>query len=186
MKTLLNKLSKDIKIHEAATGTLYFSYNGKDCRFSDHEQNYGAPRKHDYKEFWSAPLGGEPYDKYDLLGMIAEYLEIAIPESLQKEMDAHLEEKHALDAVYENTQKETKLVQDKYKQKINELRETLIDQKNIIVRIYNEAEEGSSSISKGDKRRKRRRKLFNEAFLREFGFEADYGDVVEAFKKELQ
>ena len=183
MRTLVEKLSSKIRIQEAGTGTLYLTFGDKRVRYSDHEPNFGAPRSTDYKEFYSKTACNQKIDKFGVIEQIAEYFELEISAELQVDLDTHNAELIELShqaakarAAYEETMSNRN-------NRLEELKSKISGKENIINELLIRAENETKDISKGDKRRKKRRQLFNSLFKEAFGFDAEMSDVNEVLDK---
>lgn len=183
MTTIENLLKKldGVRVHTAGTGSIYVYYNNLKVRVSDHEPNYGAPNRHNDKCFYLKDIDGHIFDIYNVVEEVAEYLEIEIKGTLKGMMTKHLkaemklaEERFKFHLAAEKEREEAVAV---YNAKCKKLEEVVDANKEEVKRMWNEAEAYGDQASSGDKRRKRRSKMFNRLFTARFGFEPINSEV---------
>ena len=177
MTTIENLLKKldGVRVHTAGTGSIYVYYNNLKVRVSDHEQNYGVPNRHNDKCFYLKDIDGHIFDIYNVVEEVAEYLEIEIKGTLKGMMTKHLnakmkltEERFKFHLAAEKEREEAVAV---YNAKCEKLKEVVDANKEEVEKMWNEAEAYGDQANNGDKRRKRRSKMFNRLFTARFGFE---------------
>lgn len=177
MTTIENLLKKldGVRVHTAGTGSIYVYYNNLKVRVSDHEPNYGAPNRHNDKCFYLKDIDGHIFDIYDVVAEVAEYLEIEIKGTLKGMMTKHLnaemklsEERFKFHLAAEKEREEAVAV---YNAKCEKLKAIVDANKEEVEKMWNEADAYGDQASNGDKRRKRRSKMFNRLFTARFGFE---------------
>ena len=177
MTTIENLLKKldGVRVHTAGTGSIYVYYNNLKVRVSDHEPNFGAPNRHNDKCFYLKDIDGHVYDIYDVVEVVAEYLQIEIKDTLKGMMTKHLNAKMKLaDERFKfhlAAEKEREEAVAVYNAKCEKLKEVVDANKEEVEKMWNEAEAYGDQASNGDKRRKRRSKMFNRLFTARFGFE---------------
>lgn len=174
IETLLKKLD-GVRVHTAGTGSIYVYYNNLKVRVSDHEPNFGAPNRHNYKCFYLKDIDGHVYDIYDVVEVVAEYLQIEIKGTLKGLMTKHLnakmkltEERFKFHLAAEKEREEAVAI---YNAKCEKLKAIVDANKEEVEKMWNEADAYGDQASSGDKRRKRRSKMFNRLFTARFGFE---------------
>lgn len=185
MKLLLEKLN--IKVKEASSGTLYIEENDIKIRISNHEPNFGAPRAlADYEIYTHNITGKEINDKYDVLEKVAEILNIEIKGSLKasltKAKNKKAIEKGRIEALEAENNKRMAEIKDENTKRITLIKKAIEGKENLVLSLIAKAEEESNIVSNGDKRRKKRRKIFNSLFLENFNFKAELSDVNIALK----
>lgn len=177
MTTIENLLKKldGVRVHTAGTGSIYVYYNNLKVRVSDHEPNYGAPNRHNDKCFYLKDIDGHIFDIYDVVAEVAEYLEIEIKGTLKGMITKHLnaemklsEERFKFHLAAEKEREEAVAV---YNAKCEKLKAIVDANKEEVEKMWNEADAYGDQASNGDKRRKRRSKMFNRLFTARFGFE---------------
>ena len=177
MATIENLLKKldGVRVHTAGSGSIYVYYNNLKVRVSDHEPNYGAPNRHSDKCFYLKDIDGHVYDIYDVVEVVAEYLQIKIKGTLKGMMTKHFntkmklaEERFKFHLAAEKEREEAVAV---YTAKCDKLKEVIDANKEEVKMMWNEAEAYGDQASNGDKRRKRRSKMFRRLFTARFGFE---------------
>lgn len=177
MTTIENLLKKldGVRVHTAGTGSIYVYYNNLKVRVSDHEPNYGAPNRHNDKCFYLKDIDGHIFDIYNVVEEVAEYLQIEIKGTLKGMITKHLnaemklaEERFKFHLAAEKEREEAVAV---YNAKCAKLKEVVDANKEEVKKMWNEAEAYGDQASNGDKRRKRRSKMFNRLFTARFGFE---------------
>ena len=177
MTTIENLLKKldGVRVHTAGTGSIYVYYNNLKVRVSDHEPNFGAPNRHNDKCFYLKDIDGQIFDIYNVVEEVAEYLEIEIKGTLKGMITKHLnaemklaEERFKFHLAAEKEREEVVTV---YNAKCAKLKEVVDANKEEVEKMWNEAEAYGDQASSGDKRRKRRSKMFNRLFTARFGFE---------------
>ena len=177
MTTIENLLKKldGVRVHTAGSGSIYVYYKNLKVRVSDHEPNYGAPNRHNDKCFYLKDIDGHIFDIYNVVEEVAEYLEIEIKGTLKGMITKHLnaemklsEERFKFHLAAEKEREEAVAV---YNAKCKKLEEVVDANKEEVKRMWNEAEAYGDQASSGDKRRKRRSKMFNRLFTARFGFE---------------
>ena len=177
MTTIENLLKKldGVRVHTAGTGSIYVYYNNLKVRVSDHEPNFGAPNRHNDKCFYLKDIDGQIFDIYNVVEEVAEYLEIEIKGTLKGMITKHLnaemklsEERFKFHLAAEKEREEAVAV---YNAKCEKLKAIVDANKEEVEKMWNEADAYGDQASNGDKRRKRRRKMFNRLFTARFGFE---------------
>lgn len=177
MTTIENLLKKldGVRVHTAGTGSIYVYYNNHKVRVSDHEPNYGAPNRHNDKCFYLKDIDGQIFDIYNVVEEVAEYLEIEIKGTLKGMITKHLnaemklsEERFKFHLAAEKEREEAVAV---YNAKCEKLKAIVDANKEEVEKMWNEADAYGDQASNGDKRRKRRSKMFNRLFTARFGFE---------------
>lgn len=177
MTTIENLLKKldGVRVHTAGTGSIYVYYNNLKVRVSDHEPNFGAPNRHNDKCFYLKDIDGHIFDIYDVVAEVAEYLEIEIKGTLKGMITKHLnaemklsEERFKFHLAAEKEREEAVAV---YNAKCEKLKAIVDANKEEVEKMWNEADAYGDQASNGDKRRKRRSKMFNRLFTARFGFE---------------
>lgn len=177
MATIENLLKKldGVRVHTAGTGSIYVYYNNLKVRVSNHEPNYGAPNRHNDKCFYLKDIDGHIFDIYNVVEEVAEYLEIEIKGTLKGMITKHLnaemklaEERFKFHLAAEKEREEAAAV---YNAKCEKLKAIVDANKEEVEKMWNEAEAYGDQASNGDKRRKRRSKMFNRLFTARFGFE---------------
>lgn len=174
IETLLKKLD-GVRVHTAGTGSIYVYYNNLKVRVSDHEPNFGAPNRHNDKCFYLKDIDGQIFDIYNVVEEVAEYLEIEIKGTLKGMITKHLnaemklsEERFKFHLAAEKEREEAVAV---YNAKCEKLKAIVDANKEEVEKMWNEADAYGDQASNGDKRRKRRSKMFNRLFTARFGFE---------------
>ena len=177
MTTIENLLKKldGVRVHTAGTGSIYVYYNNLKVRVSDHEPNFGAPNRHNDKCFYLKDIDGQIFDIYNVVEEVAEYLEIEIKGTLKGMITKHLnaemklaEERFNFHLAAEKEREEAVAV---YNAKCEKLKAIVDANKEEVEKMWNEADAYGDQASNGDKRRKRRSKMFNRLFTARFGFE---------------
>ncbi|MBW4909234.1 hypothetical protein KZY75_04140 [Prevotella salivae] len=177
MTTIENLLKKldGVRVHTAGTGSIYVYYNNLKVRVSDHEPNFGAPNRHNDKCFYLKDIDGQIFDIYNVVEEVAEYLEIEIKGTLKGMITKHLnaemklsEERFKFHLAAEKEREEAVAV---YNAKCEKLKAIVDANKEEVEKMWNEADAYGDQASNGDKRRKRRSKMFNRLFTARFGFE---------------
>ena len=177
MTTIENLLKKldGVRVHTAGTGSIYVYYNNLKVRVSDHEPNFGAPNRHNDKCFYLKDIDGQIFDIYNVVEEVAEYLEIEIKGTLKGMITKHLnaemklsEERFKFHLAAEKEREEAVAV---YNAKCEKLKAIVDANKEDVEKMWNEADAYGDQASNGDKRRKRRSKMFNRLFTARFGFE---------------
>ena len=177
MTTIENLLKKldGVRVHTAGTGSIYVYYNNLKVRVSDHEPNFGAPNRHNDKCFYLKDIDGQIFDIYNVVEEVAEYLEIEIKGTLKGMITKHLnaemklsEERFKFHLAAEKEREEAVAV---YNAKCEKLKAIVDANKEEVEKMWNEADAYGDQASSGDKRRKRRSKMFNRLFTARFGFE---------------
>ena len=177
MTTIENLLKKldGVRVHTAGTGSIYVYYNNLKVRVSDHEPNFGAPNRHNDKCFYLKDIDGQIFDIYNVVEEVAEYLEIEIKGTLKGLMTKHLnakmkltEERFKFHLAAEKEREEAVAI---YNAKCEKLKAIVDANKEEVEKMWNEADAYGDQASSGDKRRKRRSKMFNRLFTARFGFE---------------
>ena len=177
MTTIENLLKKldGVRVHTAGTGSIYVYYNNLKVRVSDHEPNFGAPNRHNDKCFYLKDIDGHIFDIYNVVEEVAEYLEIEIKGTLKGMITKHLnaemklsEERFKFHLAAEKEREEAVAV---YNAKCEKLKAIVDANKEEVEKMWNEADAYGDQASNGDKRRKRRSKMFNRLFTARFGFE---------------
>lgn len=177
MTTIENLLKKldGVRVHTAGTGFIYVYYNNLKVRVSDHEPNFGAPNRHNDKCFYLKDIDGQIFDIYNVVEEVAEYLEIEIKGTLKGMITKHLnaemklsEERFKFHLAAEKEREEAVAV---YNAKCEKLKAIVDANKEEVEKMWNEADAYGDQASNGDKRRKRRSKMFNRLFTARFGFE---------------
>ena len=177
MTTIENLLKKldGVRVHTAGTGSIYVYYNNLKVRVSDHEPNFGAPNRHNDKCFYLKDIDGQIFDIYNVVEEVAEYLEIEIKGTLKGMITKHLnaemklsEERFKFHLAAEKECEEAVAV---YNAKCEKLKAIVDANKEEVEKMWNEADAYGDQASNGDKRRKRRSKMFNRLFTARFGFE---------------
>ena len=177
MTTIENLLKKldGVRVHTAGSGSIYVYYNNLKVRVSDHEPNYGAPNRHNDKCFYLKDIDGHIFDIYNVVEEVAEYLEIEIKGTLKGMITKHLnaemklsEERFKFHLAAEKEREEAVAV---YNAKCEKLKAIVDANKEEVEKMWNEADAYGDQASNGDKRRKRRSKMFNRLFTARFGFE---------------
>ena len=177
MTTIENLLKKldGVRVHTAGTGSIYVYYNNLKVRVSDHEPNFGAPNRHNDKCFYLKDIDGQIFDIYNVVEEVAEYLEIEIKGTLKGMITKHLnaemklsEERFKFHLAAEKEREEAVAV---YNAKCEKLKAIVDANKEEVEKMWNEADAYGDQASNGDKRRKRRSKMFNRLFTERFGFE---------------
>ena len=177
MTTIENLLKKldGVRVHTAGTGSIYVYYNNLKVRVSDHEPNFGAPNRHNDKCFYLKDIDGQIFDIYNVVEEVAEYLEIEIKGTLKGMITKHLnaemklsEERFKFHLAAEKEREEAVAV---YNAKCEKLKAIVDANKAEVEKMWNEADAYGDQASNGDKRRKRRSKMFNRLFTARFGFE---------------
>lgn len=174
IENLLKKLD-GVRVHTAGTGSIYVYYNNLKVRVSDHEPNFGAPNRHNDKCFYLKDIDGQIFDIYNVVEEVAEYLEIEIKGTLKGMITKHLnaemklsEERFKFHLAAEKEREEAVAV---YNAKCEKLKAIVDANKEEVEKMWNEADAYGDQASNGDKRRKRRSKMFNRLFTARFGFE---------------
>lgn len=177
MTTIENLLKKldGVRVHTAGTGSIYVYYNNLKVRVSDHEPNFGAPNRHNDKCFYLKDIDGQIFDIYNVVEEVAEYLEIEIKGTLKGMITKHLnaemklsEERFKFHLAAKKEREEAVAV---YNAKCEKLKAIVDANKEEVEKMWNEADAYGDQASNGDKRRKRRSKMFNRLFTARFGFE---------------
>lgn len=177
MTTIENLLKKldGVRVHTAGTGSIYVYYNNLKVRVSDHEPNFGAPNRHNDKCFYLKDIDGQIFDIYNVVEEVAEYLEIEIKGTLKGMITKHLnaemklsEERFKFHLAAEKEREEAVAI---YNAKCEKLKAIVDANKEEVEKMWNEADAYGDQASSGDKRRKRRSKMFNRLFTARFGFE---------------
>lgn len=177
MTTIENLLKKldGVRVHTAGTGSIYVYYNNLKVRVSDHEPNFGAPNRHNDKCFYLKDIDGQIFDIYNVVEEVAEYLEIEIKGTLKGMITKHLnaemklsEERFKFHLAAEKEREEAVAV---YNAKCEKLKAIVDANKEEVEKMWNEADAYGDQARNGDKRRKRRSKMFNRLFTARFGFE---------------
>ena len=177
MTTIENLLKKldGVRVHTAGTGSIYVYYNNLKVRVSDHEPNFGAPNRHNDKCFYLKDIDGQIFDIYNVVEEVAEYLQIEIKGTLKGLMTKHLnakmkltEERFKFHLAAEKEREEAVAI---YNAKCEKLKAIVDANKEEVEKMWNEADAYGDQASSGDKRRKRRSKMFNRLFTARFGFE---------------
>ena len=183
MTTIENLLKKldGVRVHTAGSGSIYVYYNNLKVRVSDHEPNYGAPNRHNDKCFYLKDIDGHIFDIYNVVEEVAEYLEIEIKGTLKGMITKHLnaemklaEARFKFQLAAEKEREEAVAV---YNAKCEKLKVVGDANKAEVEKIWNEAEAYGDQASNGDKRRKRRSKMFNRLFTARFGFEPIISEI---------
>ena len=177
MTTIENLLKKldGVRVHTAGTGSIYVYYNNLKVRVSDHEPNFGAPNRHNDKCFYLKDIDGQIFDIYNVVEEVAEYLEIEIKGTLKGMITKHLnaemklsEERFKFHLAAEKEREEAVAI---YNAKCEKLKAIVDANKEEVEKMWKEADAYGDQASNGDKRRKRRSKMFNRLFSARFGFE---------------
>ena len=177
MTTIENLLKKldGVRVHTTGSGSIYVYYNNLKVRVSDQEPNFGAPNRHNDKCFYLKDIDGQIFDIYNVVEEVAEYLEIEIKGTLKGMITKHLnaemklsEERFKFHLAAEKEREEAVAV---YNAKCEKLKAIVDANKEEVEKMWNEADAYGDQASNGDKRRKRRSKMFNRLFTARFGFE---------------
>lgn len=177
MTTIENLLKKldGVRVHTAGTGSIYVYYNNLKVRVSDHEPNFGAPNRHNDKCFYLKDIDGQIFDIYNVVEEVAEYLEIEIKGTLKGMITKHLNAEMKLSEerfkFHLSAEKEREEAVAVYNAKCEKLKAIVDANKEEVEKMWNEADAYGDQASNGDKRRKRRSKMFNRLFTARFGFE---------------
>jgi hypothetical protein len=187
MTTLISKLSKDIKIHTAATGTIYLTYDEKIIRIGNHEPNYSMVKfrgKPDIKIYTHDIDGNEIANPYEVLEQVASFYGLNIPRELKSAITRSKKVKAAKQAAKQAAinKKEDELATrlESRNEFIAKVKEAISGKESLIEPIIAGANEYGSLGSNGDKRRKRKASYFKREFFALFGIEATFDDVQRA------
>lgn len=184
MTTYIERLSEDIKIKVAGTGTIYLEFNEKTIRIGNHLPNYSMIKFRgdaDLKLYTHDIEGKEILTKWEVLERIATFFEIAIPSRLQASITRgkNLKSKKAaiqaaLDA---ESEKQRKAFIETRKSHMDVIKKLVTGREQEVREMLKAAQAYGELGSNAEKKRKRRTSYFKREFLAAFGMEAAIQDV---------
>lgn len=189
LKELIEYLHKKINVKTSGTGTTYVYFDGKKIRISNHEPNDSLlflRGKLDLEIYTHNVEGRQINDKYDVVELVAEYLDLPIKGYLKGIITRHFnksmkELKEVTKIRMQEEKERLQLIKESdlfYKR----IKDTLKGEEKAVKKILQEAENYSESAPNGNIRRKKRMKYFKRELNKKYGIVATVAEVRKATK----